>query len=79
MTIVLLATASSLEWCSKRLGSSWTVHENIAFGRPDASREEVVQAAKAANADFFIQQLPDGYDTYLADAGDPSLKDKDSF
>lgn len=46
------------------------VHENIAFGRPDASREEVVQAAKAANADFFIQQLPDGYDTYLADAGD---------
>ena len=47
-----------------------TVHENIAFGRPDASREEVIQAAKAANADFFIQQLPDGYDTYLADAGD---------
>ena len=47
-----------------------TVHENIAFGRPDASREEVVQAAKAANADFFIQQLPDGYDSYLADAGD---------
>lgn len=47
-----------------------TVHENIAFGRPDASWEEVVQAAKAANADFFIQQLPDGYDTYLADAGD---------
>ena len=47
-----------------------TVHENIAFGRPDATREEVVQAAKAANADFFIQQLPDGYDTYLADAGD---------
>lgn len=47
-----------------------TVHENIAFGRPDASREEVVQASKASNADFFIQQLPDGYDTYLADAGD---------
>jgi len=47
-----------------------TVHENIAFSRPDASREEVVQAAKAANADFFIQQLPDGYDTYLADAGE---------
>lgn len=46
------------------------VHENIAFGRPDASREDVIQAAKAANADFFIQQLPDGYDTYLADAGD---------
>ena len=47
-----------------------TVHENIAFGCPNASREDVIQAAKAANAAFFIQQLPDGYDTYLADAGD---------
>lgn len=47
-----------------------TVHENIAFGCPNASREDVIEAAKAANADFFIQQLPDGYDTYLADAGD---------
>lgn len=47
-----------------------TVHENIAFGCPNASREDVIQAAKAANADFFIQQLPDGYDTYLADVGD---------
>ena len=47
-----------------------TIHENIAFGRPDASREEVIAAAKSANAHFFIQQLPQGYDTYLADAGD---------
>ena len=47
-----------------------TIHENIAFGRPEASREEVIVAAKAANAHFFIQQLPNGYDTYLADAGD---------
>lgn len=47
-----------------------TIHDNIAFGRPDASREEVVAAAKAANAHFFIKQLPQGYDTYLADAGD---------
>lgn len=46
-----------------------TIHENIAFGRPEASREEVIAAAKAANAHFFIQQLPHGYDTYLADAG----------
>lgn len=68
----------SLESYRKQFGmvlqETWlkvgTVHENIAFGRPDASRGEVVQAAKAANADFFIQQLPDGYDTYLADAGD---------
>ncbi len=47
-----------------------TIHENIAFGRPEASREEVIAAAKAANAHFFIKQLPHGYDTYLADAGD---------
>lgn len=73
-----LVTSYSLASYRKQFGmvlqETWlkvgTVHENIAFGRPDASREEVVQAAKAANADFFIQQLPDGYDTYLADAGD---------
>ena len=47
-----------------------TIHENIAFSRPDASREEVIEAAKAANADFFIRQLPQGYDTYLSDAGE---------
>lgn len=47
-----------------------TIHDNIAFGRPEASREEVIAAAKAANAHFFIQQLPNGYNTYLADAGD---------
>ena len=46
-----------------------TIHENIAFSRPDATREEVIEAAKAANADFFIRQLPQGYDTYLSDAG----------
>ena len=47
-----------------------TIHENIAFGRPESGREEVIAAAKAANTHFFIQQLPHGYDTYLADAGD---------
>lgn len=46
-----------------------TIHENIAYANPEASREEVVAAAKAANADFFIRQLPKGYDTYLDDAG----------
>ncbi|MGT2907886.1 ABC transporter ATP-binding protein [Streptococcus dentiloxodontae] len=46
-----------------------TVHDNIAYGYPQATREEVIAAAKAANADFFIKQLPQGYDTYLADAG----------
>ena len=47
-----------------------TVLENIAFGYPEASREQVIAAAKAANADFFIKQLPQGYDTFLADAGE---------
>ncbi|HJA66626.1 multidrug ABC transporter ATP-binding protein [Lachnoclostridium sp. An169] len=43
-----------------------TVAENIAYGRPDASREEIVAAAKAARADFFIRTLPKGYDTVLS-------------
>lgn len=42
-----------------------TVAENIAYGRPDATREQIVHAAKAAHADFFIRTLPDGYDTVL--------------
>lgn len=46
-----------------------TVHDNIAYGNPNATREEVIAAAKATKADFFIRQLPNGYDTYLADAG----------
>lgn len=44
---------------------SGTVAENIAYGKPEASREEVVAAAKAARADFFIRTLPQGYDTVL--------------
>jgi ATP-binding cassette subfamily B protein/subfamily B ATP-binding cassette protein MsbA len=43
--------------------------ENIAYGRPDASREEIVAVAVAANADEFIQRLPQGYDTYLGERG----------
>lgn len=42
-----------------------TIAENIAYGRPDASREEIIAAAKAARADFFIRTLPKGYDTVL--------------
>ena len=49
---------------------SATIHDNIAYGYPNATRELVIEAAKAANADFFIRQLPNGYDTYLADAGE---------
>ena len=46
-----------------------TVRENIAYGRPDASLEEVVAAAKAAHADSFIRRLPEGYDTVIAEDG----------
>lgn len=46
-----------------------TVHENIAYGHPDASREQVIEAAKAAHADKFIQTLSEGYDTVLTDGG----------
>ena len=46
-----------------------TVRENIAYGKPDASLEEVVAAAKAAHADSFIRRLPDGYDTVIAEDG----------
>ncbi len=42
-----------------------TIAENIAYGRPDASREEIIAAAKAAKADYFIRTMPQGYDTML--------------
>ena len=46
-----------------------TVRENIAYGKPDASLDEVVAAAKAAHADSFIRRLPEGYDTVIAEDG----------
>ena len=46
---------------------SGTVHENIAYGRPDATREEVIEAAKKAQCHSFIQKLPQGYDTEIND------------
>lgn len=46
-----------------------SIHDNIAYGKPGASRQEVIKAAKAAKADFFIKQLPNGYDTILIDGG----------
>ena len=42
-----------------------TIRENIRYGRPDATDEEIVAAARAARADYFIRTLPDGYDTLL--------------
>ena len=46
-----------------------TVRENIAYGKPNATDEEIVAAAKAAHADSFIRRLPDGYDTVIAEDG----------
>lgn len=46
-----------------------TVRENIAYGKPDASDEEIVEAAKNANIHEFIMSLPDGYDTFVGERG----------
>ena len=46
-----------------------TIFENIAFGRPDATKEEVIAAAKLANADEFITAMPNGYDTMVGERG----------
>lgn len=48
---------------------SGTVYDNIAYGKPGASREEVIEAAKKAGADEFIRGLRDGYDTYVGERG----------
>ncbi|MBN7303535.1 ABC transporter ATP-binding protein [Mycobacteroides abscessus] len=47
-----------------------TIAENIAYGRPDASEEEILEAARAAHVDRFVRTLPDGYDTKIADDGE---------
>ncbi len=48
---------------------SGTVYENILYGKPDATRDEVIEAAKAAGAHDFIMELKDGYDTYVGERG----------
>lgn len=46
-----------------------TVHDNIAYGRPQASREEVIRAARSAHAHSFIKRMPEGYDTVITEDG----------
>ncbi|MFH0340814.1 MAG: ABC transporter ATP-binding protein [Chromatiales bacterium] len=46
-----------------------TVRENIAYGRPSATQEEIIEAAKAANADEFIARMPNGYDSLVGERG----------
>ena len=48
---------------------SATVHDNIAYARPDATRDEVEEAARRAHADGFVQALPNGYDTMIGERG----------
>ena len=48
---------------------SGTVADNIAYGKKNATREEVIEAARRAGADSFIRQLPNGYDTYVGERG----------
>ena len=56
------------------LQDSWlfegTIADNIAYGRPDATREEVEAAARAAHVDFFVRTLPRGYDTMIENGGE---------
>jgi len=47
-----------------------TIRENIAYGRPDATDEEVIAAARLANADEFISRMPHGYDSVVGERGD---------
>lgn len=47
-----------------------TIAENIAYGKPDATREEIIAAAKAARVDFFVRTMPHGYDTVLSNDGE---------
>ena len=49
---------------------SGTVRDNIAYGKPDATDEEITAAAKNAHAHSFIRRLPDGYNTHIAENGD---------
>lgn len=46
-----------------------TIRDNIAYGKPGASMDEIIEAAKRANIHDFIQELPDGYDTYVGERG----------
>src|SRR5579875_2467930 len=48
---------------------SATIHDNIAYGRPDATREDVIRVAKIARLHDFITSLPDGYDTWVGERG----------
>lgn len=67
----------NLKWLRNQIGVvaqepvlfSASIAENIRYGRPDVSEDDMVEAARMANAHFFISKLPDGYDTLVGDRG----------
>jgi len=68
-------TRKSLRNCyGMVLQESWlynaSIRDNIAYGKPDASMEEIIEASKLANAHTFIEKLPDGYDTIITETAD---------
>ncbi len=56
-----------------------TIRENIAYGKPDATLEEVMEAAKHAHAHSFIKRMPNGYDTVISEGGGNISRDRSSF
>jgi len=70
-------TSMNVSWLRNQFGIvgqepilfATTIRENIAYGKPDATEEEIIAAATAANAHSFISTLPDGYDTYVGEKG----------
>jgi ATP-binding cassette subfamily B multidrug efflux pump len=70
-------SGSILAWSCRIPGfSQGTVYENIAYAKPSASREEVIAAAKKAQADGFIERLPQGYETKISDSSGLSIGEK---
>jgi ATP-binding cassette subfamily B protein len=61
--------ASSASYCQEPFLFPGTVAENISYAKPDATPEEIMRAAKAANAHDFIMRFPDGYDTQVGERG----------
>ena len=55
--------------CRSRFSSPTTIRENLLYARPDATEEQMISAAKTANAHYFISRLPHGYDTMLSERG----------
>ena len=65
-----VAAQPARAWCSRRASCSpSTIRDNLRYGRPDAADEEIVRAARWAQADGFIEALPDGYDTVVGERG----------